>query len=959
MTESKPPSETRSGEAFDDPQDRTSEFLPAVSDQTMIPEGGIPSGGSDPFCPQQIGSYKIVRRLGEGGMGAVYEGRTPGTGAAVAIKVLSRWAFQQPQAKERFHKEVRLLREVNNPYVANLIESGEEGGEPYLAMEFIAGRDLKQVLTERQKFDERTALRITADICRALLPAHAVGIIHRDIKPANVLVPSEEFGSPGKSGVRGPLVKLTDFGLARHIDQTESLQLTQTGSLLGTPYYMAPEQLTGKGDLTPAVDVYALGVTLFELLSGRRPFEAEDHIKLAGLHCFTAPPALRKLVPELSEGAVGIVEKALAKEPHARQMDAARLLLEIERLLRGETEGGAKKSLLPPHDPANIVAGEFEWDLDSSPEALWPYVCNTERVNQAIGLPGVNYQLVREPGKQERRLAKARLSGIPLSWEEHPYEWIEGRRMSILREFDRGPFKWFLSTVTLAPRANGGTTLRQSLQIEPRGWLGKIVAKGEIGAKGRKALDRVYQRIDQTLRGRPEAAAVADAFQEIREVSGGAQRRLKQRVDKLGEEGVSPRFQAAIRQLLSKAAAQDLARVRPNPLAKRFRLSSQEALEGCLRGVKQGLLTMHWDILCPTCRISSEVRDTLKELQEHAHCEACDLDFGIDFGKSLELIFRVHPEIRKADLKTYCIGGPSHFPHAVAQVRITPGERTELNLNLGAGGYLLRAPQLAYTIPLLVENGQGTTHAELQLTKEFDARQVPLLKAGGQSLAITNEEFETDVLLRVERTTLADEAVTAAEAATSSLFRELFPEQVLSPGLLVHGAVHGFLSADVTNLERLYRDLGDSATFGILRNFRKKLESCVPAHRGTVVELTEEHLLAVFAGGQEAVEAGWKLATLLEQTTETKALEIQWGAHAGPTLVATDQQAIRYFGREVQRVRKLSRLSEPGAMLISRELASDPQVGELLRERNARVLPPPEEAAQTEEGSQLLTLSQR
>ena len=150
----------------------------------------------------------------------------------------------------------------------------------------------------------------------------------------------------------------------------------------------------------------------------------------------------------------------------------------------------------------------------------------------------------------------------------------------------------------------------------------------------------------------------------------------------------------------SATPAQELARIRP--LASRLGVSApipSEPIEACLQAASCGLLAVHWDILCPTCRVSADVKDTLNAIESHARCEVCDLDFDVDFGNSLELIFRAHPELRDVDLKTYCIGGPEHLPHVVAQVRVAPGERIDLNLQLAEGTYRLRGPQLPYSVP--------------------------------------------------------------------------------------------------------------------------------------------------------------------------------------------------------------------------------------------------------------------
>src|SRR5262249_48108903 len=171
-------------------------------------------------------------------------------GAKVAVKVLTREALPDDPAVRRFQKEVRLLSEVRHPHVANLLEAGELDGICYLVMEFVNGSDLKGLLARHGPLPERLAVQIVRDVADALAAAHDRGIVHRDIKPGNILLSAAPVGdeSPAEavvgmvaSGCK-PLVKLTDFGLARHIVQSVSLDMTRTGAMLGTPFYIAPEQ---------------------------------------------------------------------------------------------------------------------------------------------------------------------------------------------------------------------------------------------------------------------------------------------------------------------------------------------------------------------------------------------------------------------------------------------------------------------------------------------------------------------------------------------------------------------------------------------------------------------------------------------------------------------------------------------------------------------------------------------
>ncbi len=394
---------------------------------------------------------------------------------------------------------------------------------------------------------------------------HQRGIVHRDIKPANVLLfdaSEQEHRERGAASDEGdediPRIKLTDFGLARQVDQSSSLELTKTGMLLGTPRYMAPEQIQAEGQVSPATDVYSLGITLFEMLAGRLPFEGDDLMEVIKGHCSDPPPELRKLQSRTSEEVERIVNRALAKQPGHRYADAAHMLDDLDRLLRGEPRSIAVHPVLPPHDPRKLFQADFCWELESEPEQLWPYVSNTERINCAVGVPSVQYSTTRDE-EGVHKFGEFRLAGMSITWEEFPFEWIEGQRLGVLRLFMRGPFKWFLSIVETLPRPGGGTILNHRVRIAPRGFLGKLVAKLEVDIKGRPALQRVYRRIDAALSGKlgdpnqVDPYVKPDALPRVRRV------RLEQRLQQLAEQGSSPEIVEGLGRFLAEAPGQELA----------------------------------------------------------------------------------------------------------------------------------------------------------------------------------------------------------------------------------------------------------------------------------------------------------------------------------------------------------------------------------------------------------------
>src|SRR5262249_20839478 len=184
---------------------------------------------------------------------------------------------------------------------------------------------------------------------------------------------------------------------------------------------------------------------------------------------------------------------------------------------------------------------------------------------------------------------------------------------------------------------------------------------------------------------------------------GAGRRGLEGLAEGLEQRGPAPLVVGGLSVFRATAPAQEVARIRPLALARRLSVDPDELVAACLHGARRGLLILLWDIICPLCRIPSEVKETLKALREHGRCEVCQLDFALDFANSVEMIFRAPPEVRDSDLATYCVGGPAHSPHVVAQARVGPGERIELDLALKEGAYRLRGPQLPFTLDFRVD----------------------------------------------------------------------------------------------------------------------------------------------------------------------------------------------------------------------------------------------------------------
>jgi serine/threonine-protein kinase len=349
------------------------------------------------------GRYVVERFLGEGGMGVVYAGRHKLIGKRVAIKVLRRDMANDAELNERFLQEARAASAIGNPHIVDISDFGQlPDGSTYFVMELLEGKSLGAALLEANgPLSVSRLCHIAEQIAQGLGAAHAATIVHRDLKPDNVMLVSR--------GAESDFVKILDFGIAKVGSGTK--KMTRAGSVFGTPHYMSPEQAAGAA-VDHRTDIYALGVIMYEMVSGKVPFDADNFMGILTQHIYKAPAPFRTLEPvvEVSAGLEAIVLKCLSKNPDGRYATMDDLVTDLERLERGEQPGAMAEmtarsgSNLPPdyfHSAAALPAPVAAQPARS--RRRWPLVTAVSAMGIVGGLAGMSLVSRRPIGRAQGR----------------------------------------------------------------------------------------------------------------------------------------------------------------------------------------------------------------------------------------------------------------------------------------------------------------------------------------------------------------------------------------------------------------------------------------------------------------------------------------------------------------------------------------------------------------------------
>jgi adenylate cyclase len=573
----------------------------------------------------------------------------------------------------------------------------------------------------------------------------------------------------------------------------------------------------------------------------------------------------------------------------------------------------------------------WEFDLKSTPDRLWPFIADTNRFNRDTGVPQIEIEPADKRLPNARRRVRLSLYGLPVEWEEQPFEWVKPTRFGVERVYTRGPLSRLRMLAELTPNANGGTHLTYEVWSTPRNIPGAVAIPVQLNfVVARRFRDSILKYDELAF----QEVAVDTHEPNTSQSSFDLQRlaTLKQKLiaDLQSTDAPDGKLPIAERlaDFLEHGDDLEVTRIRAYKLADDWKEPRRLVLEVCLRATRIGLLDFQWDLLCPLCRGAKQTGHSLHDINPNVHCATCKIDFTANFDRYVELTFRPNAAVRKVDIPSFCIGSPLWTPHVVAQQLLPAGDKRELSLPLEIGNYRLRALELPGSQNLNVSPA-GETAVHVTLSRNGWSRD-PLHVRENFSLALQNDT-DAEQLLLLERMEWSDQATTAAEVTALQMFRDLFASEALRPGEQISVGTLTVLFTDLRHSTQLYREIGDATAFGRVMSHFDIVRKAIAANDGAVVKTIGDAVMAVFRSASDGLRAMLEVQRQLAEPADGGLpLVLKAGLHTGPCIAVTLNDRLDYFGSTVNMAARLECLSSGTDVIISGSVYEDAKVRELI-----------------------------
>lgn len=558
--------------------------------------------------------------------------------------------------------------------------------------------------------------------------------------------------------------------------------------------------------------------------------------------------------------------------------------------------------------------------------AVWRAMADTARYNAAAALPRQTVTEMVQPDGTIRFVARAKIGPFSLQWEDLPCNWVRERWFEHRRRLENGPFMTLDARFELSPAGDGCRGLYR-IGIMPRGLLGRLLLGSGFLGRMERMFTHLATQADRFACGSQPLPFTAPA----KPLPAEARRRLdlvtKQLADSPYAHGLAQRLAAHI----TEATEADVERLRPLVLARLWNVPERQAIEACLEATRLGMLELRWDLLCPRCRGAKATSGSLDRLPVGAHCGTCNIDYGRDFSRNVELTLRPAASIRPLESGEFCLLGPMSTPHIWAHVTLEPGEERSVEFTAPPGPYRLR-----------------TLEAGPETDVEHDGQHFPAVLIGPDTVAAGAPGRPGEVVLRnttghrrtavIERRDWVQDALTADRVATLQAFRDLFADDVLRPGDEVAIRRVSLLFSDLKGSTALYDAIGDAAAYGLVREHFAYLAGIVREHDGAIVKTIGDAVMAAFHEPLQALRAAIAMQQRVAafNAASRAPVVLKLGLHEGPCIAVNLNDRLDYFGGAVNLAARLQGESRGNDVVISEPVAAAPGADEIMADHHPR-----------------------
>lgn len=555
---------------------------------------------------------------------------------------------------------------------------------------------------------------------------------------------------------------------------------------------------------------------------------------------------------------------------------------------------------------------------------LWTVACDTDQLNERSGNNAYSaFEILQDDGSVVRRVHTT-VGPFTCIWEESFGEHVDQKLVRQERKFLKGPF----TNVTLNIRIDEdaeGLSADVEFTLKWDSLLGSSLAR----------LGQFYQMVKQ------RATAMEDMIRDAEAADGRVRRkplmpearkqpeitRVAHNITELENAVGGKEIAAPFLSYIEETHPLDLDRIRPLAVARDLHRPSEEVLTVCLHAHKQGMLSMHWDLLCPRCRGAKERTLLLSDLPQEVHCTSCNVSFDRDFNKNVELTFRPMPWFREVPDGEFCMMGPLSTPHIKLQRVVQPGETHEEILVLGEGRYNVRTVEAGDEEDVDFD-GKSAFPEIFAYGKSIDTR-TGSHDAGTISMVNNTDHPMTFV---IEEKNWITDALTGEKVIAMPLFRDLCPEQVLRPGDEVSIGHTTILFTDLKGSTALYAEIGDTRAYRLVQDHFIYLFDRIHKHEGVIIKTIGDAVMAAFEDPVQAMSAALdiqKELSLFNRGRETQ-IALKIGYHRGACIAINNDGHLDYFGNAVNLAARIEGCSLGNDIVWSKDMMNDPELSELL-----------------------------